>query len=112
MVREKKISPDKITLIKKELGKLPAKDNSKSTRELILSLSTEISDAQKKGYSIEEVHKLLNDNGVMLKLSTLKSYLRTKSETKIIKPLQNVSNVISAKQDNTFVKADTPDDEL
>ncbi len=113
MTKDRKISVEKILLLKKELKQLPVKDNSKSIREFIELASEEINSAIQKGYTLDDICNFLNEKSIEIKISTLKSYLKKSKKTLLVDTQNTQEETIK----NTIIQKssiipDTPDNEL
>ncbi len=111
-----KVSDDKIKSIQKELKNLPKKDSSKNMKDFIDSISIDINLAIDKGYTHEEVLNILDKNGISIKLSTLKAYLK-KNDKKAEITIEEISKekkkpVEKKTSTEDFVKPDLLDTEL
>ncbi len=115
MVKEKIINPEKITHIKNTLKKLPKKNPHQNLRDLVEFFSREIHETMEKGYSLEEIHKVFVDNGIVIKFTTFKSYLKKKTNEKTQERLKTSHNEKPKNihtNDTDFISKDTPDHEL
>ncbi len=110
MATEKKITQEKATELKKELMRLPQKDNARSMRQFIEGMSAEINTALDKGYTLDEIHSLLTRNGISIKINTFKRYFRKKEG--ILPPKNGIKKEQTSKISNSFITPDTADDEL
>lgn len=117
MARTSRVSAEQLENARKKLLDLPVKDTSKTTKETIVTLSRDIQNALKKGYSLEEISNLLKDVGISVTKSTLKSYMaNTSSKNKVDLNTDKTSKVNKEKEirqdEGDFVKPDLPDNEI
>lgn len=73
-----KFTKEKIEGLKNTLGNLPPIEDTKefSMLETIKILQPEISKLQKRGYSLEKIVEVLQNEGVLIHTPTLKNYLQ------------------------------------
>jgi hypothetical protein len=64
---------DKVANALSALPEKPAAERPQTTAELLQALKPQIKAAQEKGYTLDEVAELLKNNGISIRLSTLKS---------------------------------------
>jgi len=64
--------------VKSAIGDLPKKPKGLSLEALIRSMKAEIEAAKKAGYSLDDIAKVITDNGAAIKANTLKQYLSEK----------------------------------
>ena len=141
MAQGKKISLETVEKITKKLKGLPVKDNSKTRQEAVAIWAKEILQALERGYSLRDIADMLLEDDVKISPATIKAYLGgngKKNEKKIRKKngdsdekgesksterrgrkkkeknLEAVKNdgAISGQPNQSFVKPDTPDDQL
>lgn len=115
MARTSRVTNEQLEKARKKLVELPIKDNSKTTRETITTLSKDIQSALKKGYTLDDISRLLKDAGINVSGSTLKSYMckkidKNKSE-KTSKDSED-KNLEEIHSEKSFVKSDLPDNDL
>lgn len=105
-MKNEKLSVEKVSVIYKKLKNLPVKETSKTKKEAVESFVELFPSLFEKGYTLDDICKILNDNDISISVATLKSYYSKMSQKKDIAPLQ-----VKHKKE-TFVKKDIPLDEL
>ena len=71
------ITIDDIEALRRQLAELPRNQPREVTKqEAIALLSTELGAAGRRGYSHEELARLLSENGIAINVATLRGYLR------------------------------------
>ena len=74
-----KFTTDKIEALAEKLREMPHVDKSKqehSKQEVVKILYKEITELQKRGYTLKQISEMLNGDGFSISTPTLKSYLQ------------------------------------
>jgi hypothetical protein len=92
---------EELEALRRELSELPANmPRILSKQNAVAELATELASAQRRGYSVEDLAKLLAANGLALTPGTLRGYLRrtrkTRRPTKSGSPSSNLDTPGSA----------------
>jgi hypothetical protein len=77
------ITIDHVEALRRHLAELPRNQPKEVTKqEAITLLSTELGAARRRGYSPEELARLLSENGITINVATLRGYLRNRRSRK------------------------------
>lgn len=101
-----KFTKEKISDIQKKLKALPPKDKPKTKKETLEILSEDFPRLLEKGYSIEDISKILKENGLQISAPTLRNYLPVEQK---LKQKNETTPLQVEHQKNDFVKQDISD---
>lgn len=115
--KQKRYREEDVERLSGGLASLPEKKKSDlSKREVIARMADEIQGAMERGYSLEDIHAYLNDQGFDLNLNTLRTYYgktRTKKGRKqknsdqemikVTKTSKNTNKIQTRKKDAAFI---------
>lgn len=77
------ITIDHVEALRRHLAELPRNQPREVTKqEAITLLATELGAAKRRGYSPEELARLLSENGIAINVATLRGYLRNRRSRK------------------------------
>lgn len=77
------ITIDRVEALRRHLAELPRNQPREVTKqEAITLLATELGAAKRRGYSPEELARLLSENGIAINVATLRGYLRNRRNRK------------------------------
>ncbi len=107
MARKCKVfSEEEIKRIKKKLEDLPVKTNMYQSRDAVLEMAQQINKLLTIGYSWEEIATLLQTEGMDIKPSTLKSYMKGQGKRAATRTVKNEGKTHDA--DTKKSEVDTP----
>ena len=77
------ITIDHVEALRRHLAELPRNQPREVTKQQAITLlATELGAAKRRGYSPEELARLLSENGIAINVATLRGYLRSRPSRK------------------------------